>query len=87
MAVFLTVGIIQLITNPKASVGSVAFPFVVQMGLGIVFGLGFGKAMVLTLNRLKSYYEGIYPVFFWRWRHLPTLPPPRPEAAVSSLCT
>jgi cell volume regulation protein A len=64
MAVFLTVGIIQLIMNPKASVGSVAFLFVVQMGLGIVFGLGFGKVMVLMVNRLKSYYEGIYPVFF-----------------------
>jgi len=63
MAVLLTVGIIQLMMNPETSYGSLAYLFVIQMGLGIVFGLGFGKAMVLMLNRLKSYYEGVYPVF------------------------
>ncbi len=63
MAVLLTIGIIQIITNPETSIGSIALLFVVQMGLGIVFGLGFGKAMVFLLNRLKSYYEGVYPVF------------------------
>lgn len=62
MAVFLTIGIIQLMTNPESSFGSIAFLFVVQMGLGVVFGFGFGKAMVLILNRLKSHYEGVYPV-------------------------
>ncbi|HQM27685.1 MAG TPA: potassium/proton antiporter [Syntrophorhabdus sp.] len=63
MAVLLTVGIIQIITNPETSISSVALIFVVQMGLGIVFGLGFGKIMVFMLNRLKSHYEGVYPVF------------------------
>ncbi len=63
MAVLLTIGIIQIITNPGTSLGTLALLFVVQMGLGIVFGLGFGKAMVFLLNRLKSYYEGVYPVF------------------------
>lgn len=63
MAVLLTIGIIQIITNSETSLGSIALLFVVQMGLGIVFGLGFGKAMVFLLNRLKSYYEGVYPVF------------------------
>lgn len=63
MAVLLTIGIIQIITNPGTSPGALALLFVVQMGLGIVFGLGFGKAMVFLLNRLKSYYEGVYPVF------------------------
>jgi len=63
MAVLLTIGIIQIITNPETSLGSIALLFVVQMGLGIIFGLGFGKAMVFSLNRLTSYYEGVYPVF------------------------
>jgi cell volume regulation protein A len=63
MAVLLTIGIIQIITNPETSPGTLALLFVVQMGLGIVFGIGFGKAMVFLLNRLKSYYEGVYPVF------------------------
>jgi len=63
MAVFLTIGILQIMTTPGTSFGSIAFLFVVQMGLGVVAGLGFGKMMVLMLNRLKSYYEGFYPVF------------------------
>jgi cell volume regulation protein A len=58
MAVLLTIGIIQLITKPETTFGSVALLFIIQMGLGIVFGLGFGKVMVFMLNRLKSNYEG-----------------------------
>lgn len=64
MAVFLTIGIIQVIMNPGTSFGSMALLFVRQMGFGIVFGFFFGKAMVVMLNRLNSYYEGVYPVFF-----------------------
>ena len=62
MAVLLTIGIIQVIMKPETSPGSLAILFVVQMGLGVVLGLGFGKALVFILNRLKSYYEGVYPV-------------------------
>jgi len=64
MAVLLTIGIIQVIMNPGTSFGSIVLLFIQQMGLGIVFGFFFGKAAVVTLNRLKSYYEGVYPVFF-----------------------
>jgi cell volume regulation protein A len=63
MAVFLTVGIIQLLTMPDAGPGSVALLFVVQMVLGAVLGLALGKAMVFILNRLKLSYEGLYSVF------------------------
>jgi cell volume regulation protein A len=63
MAVFLTVGILQLMTIPGTSLGSIAVLFAVQMGLGIVFGLGLGKLMVLMFNHMKSAYEGFYPVF------------------------
>lgn len=63
MAVLLTIGIIQLMTNPKISSGSLILLFVIQMGLGVVFGFAFGKAMVMVLNKLKSSYEGVYPVF------------------------
>ncbi|HPJ95995.1 MAG TPA: potassium/proton antiporter [Syntrophales bacterium] len=62
MAVLLTIGLIQVIMKPETSPGSLAVFFVVQMGLGVVLGLGFGKALVFMLNRLKSYYEGVYPV-------------------------
>jgi cell volume regulation protein A len=62
-AVFLTIGLIQLLTNADSSVGSLALLFIFQMGLGATFGYGLGKAMVFFLNRLKLAYEGIYPVF------------------------
>ncbi|MHB8110001.1 MAG: potassium/proton antiporter [Syntrophorhabdaceae bacterium] len=64
MAVLLTIGIIQVIMDPRTSAGSIALLFVQQMGLGVIFGFFFGKATVELLNRLKSYYEGVYPVFF-----------------------
>lgn len=63
MAVFLTVGIIQLLKNSENSIASIAMLFIVQMGLGALCGLLFGKAIVFCLNRLKLSYEGIYPVF------------------------
>jgi len=63
MAVFLTVGLIQLLTVQETSLVTVVVLFVQQMGLGAAFGFGLGKAMVFFLNRLKYPYEGIYPVF------------------------
>ncbi len=63
MAVFLTVGIIQLITIPDTTLGSVALLFVLQMAAGTAFGLALGKVLVFIINRLKLFYEGLYPVF------------------------
>jgi cell volume regulation protein A len=63
MAVFLTIGLIQLISVPQTTILSILLFFVFQMGIGGVFGLLLGKAMVFILNRLKLSYEGIYPVF------------------------
>lgn len=63
MAVFLTVGMIELLTIPDTSVGRIALLFVFQMGVGAALGLGLGRGMVLVLNRMKLPYEGIYPVF------------------------
>jgi cell volume regulation protein A len=63
MAVFLTVGIIQLMTVPETTLGSLVLLFVFQMALGGLLGITLGKAMVFFLNRLHLGYEGIYPVF------------------------
>lgn len=63
MAVFLTIGTIQLITIPESTPGDLFLLFIVQMGLGVGAGLGMGKGMVLLLNRMKFSYEGMYPVF------------------------
>lgn len=64
MAVFLTIGLIQLTLNPFTSISSFVLEFVVQMGLGAAIGFLFGRAMVFALNRLDLAYEGLYPVFF-----------------------
>jgi potassium/hydrogen antiporter len=63
MAIFLTIGIIQIITMPQTSAGHIILLFVLQMGIGSLLGFIFGKAFIFTLNHLKLNYEGIYPVF------------------------
>ena len=63
MAVFLTVGVIQLITVPAATVTDLVIVFFLQMGIGAAAGLGLGRLIVLALNRLKLSHDGIYPVF------------------------
>lgn len=62
MAVFLTIGLIQLIMNPSASPWQLIQLFVVQMVIGCIAGLLLGKALVFMLNHLHLGYEGIYPV-------------------------
>ena len=63
MAVFLTVGLIQVLTAQMDSLGEFAALFFYQMGFGALFGFGLGKGMVFLLNRLKFSYQGFYPVF------------------------
>ncbi len=63
MAVFLTVGLIQLVSTTNATLSSIGLLFVVQMGLGALLGYGGGRAMVFALNHLKLPYEGISLVF------------------------
>lgn len=62
MAVFLTVGMIQLITTPSMSALDLIPLFVLQMGIGAIMGLVMGRAMVWLLNRLQLEYDGLYPV-------------------------
>ncbi len=63
MAVFLTIGILQILTSETDSFFSLLLLFVSQMGIGALFGFGFGRAVVFALNRLRVAYEGLYPVF------------------------
>jgi potassium/hydrogen antiporter len=62
MAVFLTVGLIQLITQPGLPWTSLIGLFLQQMILGAVLGYGFGRLAVLVINRLRLSHEGLYPV-------------------------
>lgn len=62
MAVFLTVGMLQLIANPDLSPLSLIPLFVLQMGLGTLIGLGAGRGAVWLINKLRLEYDGLYPV-------------------------
>jgi len=63
MAVFLTISTIELLLLPEKSFLGLTLVFVFQIGLGIILGFGGGKIMAYLVNKLKFFYEGIYPVF------------------------
>lgn len=62
MAVFLTIGFVELITNPASSMVDFVPLFVAQMAVGAVVGIGAGRAAVWGLNRIHLDHEGLYPV-------------------------
>lgn len=62
MAVFLTVGLVQLHTSPDASLAGLLLLFGQQMILGGAIGYGVGRLMVYTLNRARLEHSGLYPV-------------------------
>lgn len=62
MSVFLTIGLISLITGASGSSLDLIPMFIRQMVLGGVIGFGIGKLMVLLVNRLRLEYDGLYPV-------------------------
>lgn len=63
MAVFLTVAMIELITIPDTSIVTLIGDFFLQMGLGVLMGLIFGKIAVKALNSINLDSSGLYPVF------------------------
>ena len=62
MAVFLTVGLIALISVPGFGPAGFGLMFIRQMAVGSALGYGMGKLMTLILNRLELAHEGLYPV-------------------------
>jgi cell volume regulation protein A len=62
MAVFLTLGLIGLLTGSTGSVQDLFPQFVLQMTLGAALGYGIGTAMAWLVNRLQLEYDGLYPV-------------------------
>lgn len=62
MAVYLTIGFTQILSQPTASMIDLVPLFLQQMTLGAVLGYGIGKAMVWVINRVRLEYEGLYPV-------------------------
>jgi len=62
MAVLLTVGLVQLLSDPHASLFALLPVFVGQMILGAALGYGMGKGMLFLVNQVRLEYEGLYPV-------------------------
>src|SRR5204863_4898887 len=62
MAVFLTIGITNLIANPHESVLALFLLFVQQMGIGAIFGLLLGWGAIQLIGRLKLEEAALYPV-------------------------
>lgn len=62
MAVFLTVGLIQLVQHPGLSFAHLGWLFVRQMTLGALAGIFMAWVASRLINRIKLEYEGLYPV-------------------------
>lgn len=62
MAVFLTVTLIEWIQHPEHNLVSLALSFLLEMGLGLLLGLGFGWLAVKVINSMNFDSSGLYPV-------------------------
>jgi len=62
MAIFLTIGALQLLQGQADSVWGLLRLFVLQMGVGAAVGLGVGWLSVRLMNRISLTAMGLYPV-------------------------
>jgi potassium/hydrogen antiporter len=62
MAIFLTLGLTQVITGQADSAGAVAMLFVLQFGVGALVGVAVGRGAPWAVNRVNLDAAGLYPV-------------------------
>ena len=62
MAIFLTVGLLQVLSGEMPAGIGLLWLFVQQMGLGAVVGLASGWLAVQLINRIQLAAQGLYPV-------------------------
>jgi len=62
MAVILTIGLIELLTQPSTSALDLLRMFAVQVTLGAGLGVIMGKVMGYLLDRFELEFQGLYPV-------------------------
>jgi potassium/hydrogen antiporter len=62
MAVFLTIGLIELVTEPDLTPLALVPLLLQQLVVGVVVGVGVAKLTVAAINRLRLEYDGLYPV-------------------------
>ncbi|SDE98737.1 cell volume regulation protein A [Pricia antarctica] len=62
MAYVLTIAFLTLVLHPEQNLLSLMPFFLLQMVVGALAGLGFGKLSKLVINRISLSFEGLYPV-------------------------
>jgi len=62
MAIFLTLGMTQILTVPAFSWATLFPAFALNMAVGVAVGMGTGRLAGLVLNRIRMDFEGLYPV-------------------------
>ena len=62
MAIFLTLGLIQIITGGADSTQELVVLFLTQFGVGALAGLGVGRLATSAINRINLAYPGLYPL-------------------------
>jgi cell volume regulation protein A len=62
MAVFLTTGLVGLISDQSNNLLSLLPKFIWQMALGAALGYAMGRLAILLINRLSLEFHGLYPV-------------------------
>lgn len=62
MSVFLTIGVMRLLTEPQTSLLTIIVLFIQQMGIGAVCGIVLGVAAVFLISRFKLSVVALYPV-------------------------
>ena len=62
MAIFLTVGLVEVLTARMTLGSDLALLFAMQMGVGTLVGLGVGWSSVRVINRINLNAAGLYPV-------------------------
>ncbi|MFC3832009.1 MULTISPECIES: potassium/proton antiporter [Deinococcus] len=62
MAVFLTVGLLELIAHPERGVLSIVPLFLQEMVIGALAGVVLGRAALWIINRVQLQFEGLYSV-------------------------
>ncbi|MCA0970714.1 potassium/proton antiporter [Halobacillus litoralis] len=62
MAIFLTLSFIDLIMMPDKSIWTLIPMFFLQMGLGVLLGILFGRLASFSINRIKLGSSALYPI-------------------------
>jgi len=62
MAVFLTLGMVEVLMHPHFNPLSLVWLLVLEMGIGGILGYAFGKGLVWLMGRLRLPCEGLYQV-------------------------